>query len=185
MRTLIKFLPTILNHLLNILLITSQQSIPINNQSNDISLNIIRVLINLIHMLYDAGRSDIVQSYIKYVFIINTTNNSNHVKQQIHFELIKHLPTILHPNNTDFLTINKFMKHSSFFFDIIIKSMAQYLLTTGRIKVSLIFFYTLRSNNEILLIKRTITAHRILQVKYRSIFSSILICFKLLLFIPC
>ncbi|XP_046413521.1 dedicator of cytokinesis protein 9 isoform X5 [Neodiprion fabricii] len=53
----------------------------------------------------------------------------------VHEELGKHLPTLLQPSNTDFLVVNKFMHHSSFFFDIMIKSMAQHLLTTGRIKM--------------------------------------------------
>ena len=49
----------------------------------------------------------------------------------------KHLPIILHPNNTDFLVVNKFMHHGDFFFDVIVKAMAQHLLLSGRIKVGL------------------------------------------------
>ncbi|KAB0797571.1 hypothetical protein PPYR_08564 [Photinus pyralis] len=120
--TLITFLPTLLNQLFMLLVIT---------KNDEIGLNIIRVLINLINMVCDAGRKEVLQSYVKYVFIqSNSTKDST-----VHEEIVKHLPTILHPNNTDFLVVNKFMHHSSFFFDIIIKGMAQYLLTTGRIKM--------------------------------------------------
>lgn len=57
------------------------------------------------------------------------------LKTTVHEELSKLLPTLLSPSNTDFLVVNKFMNHSSFFFQIMIKSMVQYLLNTGRIKV--------------------------------------------------
>lgn len=33
----------------------------------------------------------------------------------VHEQLGKHLPTLLKPSNTDFLVVNKFMHHSSFF----------------------------------------------------------------------
>lgn len=122
--TLITFLPTIFNQLFTLLIVT---------QSEEIGLNIIRVLINLVNMLYEANRRDVLHSYVKYVFIMN-----NDIKKNcgtVHEEMCKHLPIILHPNNTDFLVVNKFMHHSDFFFDVIIKSMAQHLLNSGRIKM--------------------------------------------------
>lgn len=83
-------------------------------------------------MIYDAGRKEVLQTYVKYVFV-----QPNSKKQTtVHEEMSKHLPTILHPNNTDFLVVNKFMHHSNFFFDVMIKGMAQHLLSSGRIKVS-------------------------------------------------
>lgn len=56
----------------------------------------------------------------------------------VHEEMSRHLPTLLRPANTDFLVINKFMRHSNFFFEIMVKSMAQRLLSSGRIKVSML-----------------------------------------------
>lgn len=120
--TLITFLPTLLNQLLALLVLTT---------SDEIGLNIIRVLINLVNMIYDAGRKEILQAYVKYVFV----QPDGKRQTTVHEEMSKHLPTILHPNNTDFLVVNKFMHHSNFFFDVMIKGMAQHLLTTGRIKV--------------------------------------------------
>lgn len=53
----------------------------------------------------------------------------------VHGELCRHLPALLHPTNTDFLLVNRFMRHSGHFFDLIVKSMAQHLLGTGRIRM--------------------------------------------------
>ncbi|KAK9870395.1 hypothetical protein WA026_007964 [Henosepilachna vigintioctopunctata] len=120
--TLINFFPTILNELFYLLVYTGNE---------EISLNIIKVTINLIHMIYEAKRTDILSVYVKYVFA-NPSVNRN---ATVHEELCKYLPVILDPSNTDFLVVNKFMHHSNFFFDIIIKGMAQYLLSSGRIKM--------------------------------------------------
>lgn len=125
-RSVITFLPTILNQLFTLL---------VNTNSEDIALNVIRLLINLIHTVAEeAGRKELLNSYVKFVF--QTTNflpklNGN----TVHSELCRHLPTLLHPNNTDFLVVNKFMKYSNIFFDIIVKSMAQHLLHSGRIRM--------------------------------------------------
>ncbi|XP_045470639.1 dedicator of cytokinesis protein 9 isoform X1 [Harmonia axyridis] len=120
--TLIAFFPTILNQLFYLLVYTGNE---------EISLNVIRVLINLVHMIYEAKRTDILSIYVKYVFVNPVLSKNGN----IHEELCKHLPVILDPGNTDFLVVNKFMHHSSFFFDIIIKGMAQHLLASGRIKM--------------------------------------------------
>ncbi|RZC34337.1 dedicator of cytokinesis protein 9 [Asbolus verrucosus] len=120
--TLITFLPTLLNQLFTLLVATS---------SEEIGLNIIRVLINLVNMVYEAGRKEILQAYVKYVFV--TPFSKRNIT--VHEEMCKHLPIILHPNNTDFLVVNKFMHHGGFFFDIIVKGMAQHLLASNRIKM--------------------------------------------------
>lgn len=120
--TLITFLPTLFNQLFTLLVVTT---------SEEIGLNIIRVLINLVNMVYDANRRDILQAYVKYVFVSPDSKKNS----TVHEEMCKHLPVILHPNNTDFLVVNKFMHHSDFFFEVIIKGMAQHLLSSGRIKV--------------------------------------------------
>lgn len=54
----------------------------------------------------------------------------------VHEELAKHLKAVLRPSHTDQQLTNRFLKHSSFFFEILIKSMAQHLLNTGKVKVS-------------------------------------------------
>ncbi|XP_049302733.1 dedicator of cytokinesis protein 9 isoform X2 [Bactrocera dorsalis] len=123
--TLINFLPTVLNELFTLL---------VHTQSEEIGLNIIRLLINIIHMLIDeAGRKELLSAYVKYVF--HAPYYSQKTSRTVHGELCKYLPTILHPHNTDFLIVNKFMHYSGIFFDLIIKSMAQHLLDTGRIRM--------------------------------------------------
>ncbi|ERL87077.1 hypothetical protein D910_04478 [Dendroctonus ponderosae] len=120
--TLITFLPTLFNQLFGLLVVTT---------SEEIGLNIIRVMINLVNMLCDYNRKDILNSYVKYSFVSSETKKNT----TVHEELAKHLPAILDPNNPDFLVINKFMHHADFFFEIMTKSMTQHLLATGRIKM--------------------------------------------------
>lgn len=60
----------------------------------------------------------------------------NCVEFKLHTMLTAPLHMFVDPNQSDFLLGNKFMQYSGFFFDIITKSMAQYLINTGRIKVS-------------------------------------------------
>ncbi|KAI4466055.1 dedicator of cytokinesis dock [Holotrichia oblita] len=119
---LITFLPTTLNQLFTLLVATKNE---------EIGVNIIRVLINLVHMVYDKNRKEILQTYVKYVFVIPDFKKHS----SVHEEICKYLPTILNPNNTDFLVVDKFMHHSLFFFEVVIKSMAQFLLSTERIKM--------------------------------------------------
>lgn len=125
MSSIITFLPTILNQLFILLVETCNE---------DVGLNIIRLLVNLIHTVSEeAQRREFIAAYVKYVFKMPPTKSK--LAQTVHSELCKYLPTLLHPNNTDFLLVNKFMRYSNVFFDIIIKSMAQFLLSTGRIKM--------------------------------------------------
>lgn len=127
----IYFLPTIFDQLF-ILLVSSY--------SEDVSCNIIRLMINLITMIAeDANRKELIMSYVKYNFKTplsnGKTNLSPNIMKTVHEEIIKNLPALLNPSNTDFLLVNKFMKFSSIIFDIVIKSMSHYLITSGRIKM--------------------------------------------------
>uniref|UniRef100_A0A8C4WV33 Dedicator of cytokinesis 9 n=1 Tax=Eptatretus burgeri TaxID=7764 RepID=A0A8C4WV33_EPTBU len=55
----------------------------------------------------------------------------------VHEELAKAMMSLL-KTSADFLTSNKLLKYSWFFFQILIKSMAQHLIESGRIKVILV-----------------------------------------------
>lgn len=85
----------------------------------------------------EAGRKELLSSYVKFMFQHTSFSSKTHGNGQstVHGELCRHLPTLLHPNNTDFLIVNKFMMYSNILFEIIIKSMAQHLLSSGRIKM--------------------------------------------------
>lgn len=127
----IHFLPTIFDQLF-ILLISST--------NEDVSCNIIRLMINLICMVAEeANRKELILSYVKYNFktpsLAGKINASPSAVNTVHGEIIKHLPSLLNPANTDFLLVNKFMKFSSVIFDVVVKSMGHYLLTSGRIKM--------------------------------------------------
>ena len=71
----------------------------------------------------------------QYVFVTEPAASTKH--KTVHEQLALNLKSVLRPTQTDQLVIGKFMNHSWFFFDILIKSMAQHLLTTGRIKVEI------------------------------------------------
>ncbi|GFQ85822.1 dedicator of cytokinesis protein 9 [Trichonephila clavata] len=123
MSTIIYFLPTLLNELFHLIVMTSNE---------DVALNTVRVLIHIVHGVHEAGKNDILHSYVQYVF---KTQEITEKKRVVHEELVKSLNIVLKPANTDFLMINKFLRHSWFFFQIINKSAAQHLLSTERIKM--------------------------------------------------
>ncbi|XP_062142362.1 LOW QUALITY PROTEIN: dedicator of cytokinesis protein 9 [Drosophila sulfurigaster albostrigata] len=127
MRSLINFLPTLLNELFTLL---------VHTQSEEIGQNVIRLLTNIIHLISDeANRTDLLSAYVKYVFHAPYYSQQTARMRTVHGELCRHLPNLLNPSNTDFLVVNKFMRYSSIFFDLIVKSMAQHLLATGRIRM--------------------------------------------------
>lgn len=97
--------------------------------TNELGYQIVKLIVHYVHMIHDYGRKDLLDSYVKYVF--------NCVQFKLHTVLTAPLYMFLDPNQPDFLLGNKFMQYSGFFFDIIVKSMAQYLINTGRIKVSI------------------------------------------------
>ncbi|XP_074657465.1 dedicator of cytokinesis protein 9-like [Tubulanus polymorphus] len=119
---MVNFLPTLLNQLFHLL--------PHTN-SEEVALNTVRVLVHVISMVHSVKKDDILHSYVKYVF---RTTEAKH--KTVHEELAKNLTMLLRPQKTDHLVLQKLLKHCWFFFEIMIKSMAQHLLTTGRIKMS-------------------------------------------------
>ncbi|VVC41311.1 Hypothetical protein CINCED_3A009340 [Cinara cedri] len=121
--SVINFFPTLFNQLFNLLAFTN---------CTNIAVNIIRLLIHIVDSIQEFGHSDTLNIYIKYVFTTSTIKSSNNT---VHNQLLANLPSLLNPDNTDFLLINKFLVNSNFFFQIIIKSMGQYLLTSNRIKM--------------------------------------------------
>lgn len=120
---MVKFLPTILNQLFRVLIISSQE---------DVAVNVTRVMIHIVAQCHEEGLERFLRSYVKYVLKAET--NLTDCKT-LHEELTKAMTTILKPS-TDFLTSNKLMKYSWYFFEVLVKSMAQYLIETGKVKMS-------------------------------------------------
>ncbi|XP_064456848.1 dedicator of cytokinesis protein 9-like isoform X3 [Ornithodoros turicata] len=122
--TVIHFLPTILNQLLKLIVST-------NNE--EVSLNAVRVLIHVVNCVHDAGKEDLLHSYVQFMFVTEPSQGSNF--STVHEELTKSLANILKMSNADFLVIHKLLHHAWFFFQLLAKSMAQHLLNTDRIKM--------------------------------------------------
>eukprot|EP00064_Thunnus_orientalis_P005684 superscaffoldBa00000568_g5698 len=76
------------------------------------------------------GSQDVIN---KFVFKPETYSSTN--VKTVHEELAKAMTAILKPS-TDFLTSNKLLKHSWYFFEALVKSMAHYLIEGGKVKLS-------------------------------------------------
>uniref|UniRef100_A0A8D2LWP2 Dedicator of cytokinesis 9 n=1 Tax=Varanus komodoensis TaxID=61221 RepID=A0A8D2LWP2_VARKO len=114
---MIAFLPTILNQLFRVLTRATQE---------EVAVNVTRVIIHVVAQCHEEGLDSYLRSYVKpYIASEYKT---------VHEELAKSMTTILRPS-ADFLTSNKLLKYSWFFFEILIKSMAQHLLETGKVKL--------------------------------------------------
>ncbi|TTI92372.1 Dedicator of cytokinesis protein 9 [Bagarius yarrelli] len=113
---MIKFLPTILNQLVHVLTTTCYEDVAVNT-----------------HQCHEEGLEHYLRSYVKYVFKTETCSALN--GKTVHEELARAMTSILKPS-TDFLTSNKLLKYSWYFFEVLVKSMAQYLIETCKIKLS-------------------------------------------------
>ncbi|KXJ26177.1 Dedicator of cytokinesis protein 9 [Exaiptasia diaphana] len=119
--TVIQFLPVIFNQLFHVVLVS---------HSEDVALNVARVLIRITSQVHEAKRIEALKSYVKYVFVTERVENSN---KTVHEELAKTLTMNLKPGS-DPVVVNDLMRHSWFFFEIIAKSMAQTLVQSDKAK---------------------------------------------------
>ncbi|XP_030641604.1 dedicator of cytokinesis protein 9 [Chanos chanos] len=120
---MVKFLPTILNQLFRVLTSASHE---------EVAVNVTRVMIHIVAQCHEEGLEHYLRSYVKYVLKTEQTLTST---KTVHEELAKAMTAILKPS-TDFLTSNKLLKYSWYFFEALVKSMAQYLLESGKVKLS-------------------------------------------------
>nr|XP_045002718.1 dedicator of cytokinesis protein 10 isoform X12 [Jaculus jaculus] len=118
--SIMSFLPIILNQLFKVLVL---------NEEEEISTTITRVLADFVAKCHEEQLDHPVQSYIKFVFKTRT-----YKERTIHEELAKNMTGLLKSN--DSTTVKHVLKHSWFFFAIILKSMAQHLVDTNRIQLS-------------------------------------------------
>jgi len=72
--------------------------------------------------------------YIQYIFRAEPVPKGSK-QRTVHEELAKSLTLILRPANVDQLVVIKFLNNAWFFFQVIIKSMTQFLLDGERVKV--------------------------------------------------
>uniref|UniRef100_A0A8C5LWK2 Dedicator of cytokinesis 9 n=1 Tax=Leptobrachium leishanense TaxID=445787 RepID=A0A8C5LWK2_9ANUR len=120
---MITFLPTILNQMCRVLTRTSQE---------DVAVNVTRVMIHVVSQCHEEGLESCLRSYVKYVYKAEPYVTSEY--KTIHEELAKSMTTIFKPS-ADFLTCNKLLKYSWFFFEVLIKSMAQHLVENAKVKL--------------------------------------------------
>ncbi|KAI4544507.1 hypothetical protein MG293_004773 [Ovis ammon polii] len=115
---IMSFLPIILNQLFKIL---------VQNEEDEISTTVTRVLTDIVAKCHEEQLDHSVQSYIKFVF-----KTTAYKERTIHEELVKNMTGLLQSN--DSTTVKHVLKHSWFFFAIILKSMAQHLTDTNKIQ---------------------------------------------------
>ncbi|KAG0711143.1 Dedicator of cytokinesis protein 9 [Chionoecetes opilio] len=148
--TIIAFFPTLLNQLFGVLL----------NVGPDVATNVTRVMVHLIDQVYEAGRDDILNSYIKYVM-----STSCHGRKTVHEELCHSISELLQPSNMDQTLINKILRHGQFFFAFIARSMALHLLTTARIKMVRNERFSEEYQSEVRSLVEVVTTHIIQRFK--------------------
>eukprot|EP00064_Thunnus_orientalis_P001061 superscaffoldBa00000065_g1062 len=121
---MIKFLPTTLNQLFRVLTNVTQE---------DVAVNVTRVMIHIVAQCHEEGLEHYLRSYVKFVF--KTEPYTSSTTRTVHEELAKTMTAILKPS-TDFLTSNKLLKYSWYFFEALVKSMAQYLIESCKVRLS-------------------------------------------------
>ncbi|XP_063281579.1 dedicator of cytokinesis protein 9 isoform X3 [Pelobates fuscus] len=120
---MIAFLPTILNQMCRVLTRATQE---------EVAVNVTRVIIHVVSQCHEEGLESYLRSYVKYVYKAEPYITSEY--KTVHEELAKSMTTILKPS-ADFLTSNKLLKYSWFFFEVLIKSMAQHLIENSKVKL--------------------------------------------------
>ncbi|CAH2247117.1 dedicator of cytokinesis 10 [Pelobates cultripes] len=116
---IINFLPVLLNQLFHVLT---------QNIDDVIITTTTRVLTDIVAKCHEEQLENYVHSYIKYVF-----KTKSHGDCTVHEELAKGLTSLLKSNESS--TIKHVLRHSWFFFEIIIKSMAQHLHDLDMVQV--------------------------------------------------
>lgn len=123
--SVIRFFPVLMTQLLRLLVTTT---------SDDVSNHCIRVMIHVLHSMREVRKDEIALSYVEYFFTSESVT-SNSGKLTLHEELIRSLVTLLKHSNGEFPLINNLIENSWFFLQLTSKSMANHLLTSGRIKM--------------------------------------------------
>ncbi|CAB4020820.1 Hypothetical predicted protein, partial [Paramuricea clavata] len=118
---IIKYLPTILNKLLHVLIVT---------KLDEVTKDTVRVLVRFVSQLHDVNRSDVLHSYVKYSFV---TDQLSGFDKTVYEELTKGLLKFLKPGADPTIT-SSFLKHAWWFFEVILKSMGGHLIQNGKLQ---------------------------------------------------
>ncbi|XP_010789377.1 LOW QUALITY PROTEIN: dedicator of cytokinesis protein 9-like [Notothenia coriiceps] len=134
---MVNFLPTVLNQLFCVLTRATHE---------DVAVNMTRVMVHVVAQCHEEGLEHYLRSYIKFVFKPEPYSSTN--VKTVHEELAKTMTAILRPS-TDFLTSNKLLKYSWYFFEALVKSMAQYLMESGKVKLARIQRFSASFNHAV------------------------------------
>ncbi|XP_034636613.1 dedicator of cytokinesis protein 10 isoform X7 [Trachemys scripta elegans] len=116
---IMNFLPVILNQLFWVL---------VQNDVDEVTTSVTRVLTDIVAKCHEEQLEYCVRSYVKYVF-----KTKSFEERTVHEELAKNVTGLLKSN--DQVTVKHVLKHSWFFFAIILKSVAQHLVDTNRTQI--------------------------------------------------
>uniref|UniRef100_A0A4W5JPA4 Uncharacterized protein n=1 Tax=Hucho hucho TaxID=62062 RepID=A0A4W5JPA4_9TELE len=124
-QVIIKFLPTVLVQLFEVLTTATKEA-------QEIAVNSTRVILHVVSRCHEEGLENYLHSFLKYVFV---TNNQVSGNSGTTHEVLATAVTAILKQTADFNTSNKLLKYSWFFFETMAKSMAQYLQEGNRIKM--------------------------------------------------
>uniref|UniRef100_A0A8C2EX88 Dedicator of cytokinesis 11 n=1 Tax=Cyprinus carpio TaxID=7962 RepID=A0A8C2EX88_CYPCA len=99
-QVIIKFLPTVLVQLFEVLTMASKES-------QDIAVNSTRVIIHIVSQCHEEGLEHYLRMFLKYVFRINNATSANSVTTH---EVLATAVTVILKQTADFNTCNKLLK---------------------------------------------------------------------------
>ncbi|RMC02175.1 hypothetical protein DUI87_21342 [Hirundo rustica rustica] len=117
---IMNFLPVVLNQLFRVL---------VQNSDDEVTTAVTRVLTSIVAKCHEEQLDNCINSYVTYVFRTKSFD-----ERTVHEELAKNMTGLLKSNEQ--VTVKQVLKHSWFFFAVILKSMAQHLVDTNKTKVS-------------------------------------------------
>ncbi|XP_060539930.1 dedicator of cytokinesis protein 11 isoform X1 [Pantherophis guttatus] len=123
-QVMIQFLPVILTQLFRVL--TSHP------EEEEVAINSTMVLLYIVSRCHEENLDHYLRTFIKFCFQPEKPRGPQ--AKMTHEILAGAISTIL-KQSADFLAINKMLKYSWFFFEILVKSMALYLLDENKIKL--------------------------------------------------
>ncbi|XP_056126721.1 dedicator of cytokinesis protein 10 isoform X2 [Rhinichthys klamathensis goyatoka] len=115
----IRFLPVLFNQLFKVLT---------QNDSDEVTASTTRVLVHILAKCHEENMDHYLHSYIKFVFKTEACGF-----RTVHEELAKGMTSDLKSNEQS--VVRNVLKFSWFFLEIIVKSMAQHLLDSAKLKL--------------------------------------------------
>ena len=123
--SLIRFFPVLMTQLLRMIVSTT---------SDDVQQSALRVIIHILHSIKEVRKEDIAVNYVEFYFSTEFVSSPT-TMITLHEELIRSMVTLLRHSKDEFPVVNNLIENIEFFFQLTLKSMANHLLSSGRIKM--------------------------------------------------